>query len=263
MWNPTQYEKFKAQRAQPFYDLLGLVRAGEVSTAVDLGCGTGELTGELATRLPVPEALGIDSSPEMLARSAPWARPGLRFERCNIVEFRPAAPLDLVFSNAALQWVPDHETLLPRLLGWVRPGGQVAIQVPYNFDHPSHRLAHETAVRLFPETFGGTQAFAGTLPVERYAEILFAHGFEEHVCRVEVYGHPLPSGNDVVEWMRGTLLTAYQERLGEGDFARFLAAYRSEILRALGEGPYFYAFKRILFWGRKATSGSPMAVPSA
>ena len=254
MWNPAQYEKFKSQRAQPFYDLLGLVRPAALVSAVDLGCGTGELTAELVTRLGMQEVLGIDSAPEMLAQSSRWPRPGLRFERRDIAELRPESPFDLVFSNAALPWLPDHESLFPRLLGWVRPGGQVAIQLPFNTDHPSHRIAEETARRLFPSMFPAEARVIGTLAVERYAEILFARGFEEQVCRVEVYAHPLPSGRDIVEWMRGTLLTAYQSCLSETDFARFLDAYQAELLAVIGEGPYFFAFKRILLWGRKTNA---------
>jgi len=251
MWSPAQYEKFKSQRARPFYDLLDLVQPGELRSAVDLGCGTGELTRELPSRLRLRDVLGIDSSPEMLARSASWARPGLRFERCDIADFAPVAPRDLVFSNAALQWVPDHESLLPRVLGWVAPGGQVALQIPANDEHPSHRIARETARRLFPGVFAGDGGFIRALPVERYAEILFANGFPAPLCRVQVYPDLLPSGGDVVEWTRGTLLTAYQARLSEADFARFLEAYRRELLSVIGEGPYLFAFKRILMWGRK------------
>lgn len=251
MWDPAQYEKFKAQRARPFHDLVALIRPDGLRTAVDLGCGTGELTRELADRLQVASVIGVDSSPEMLAQSARWARPGLTFQQGDIAAFQPGPPLDLLFSNAALHWLPDHETVIPRLLGWVRPGGQVALQMPANFDHPSHRVARDVAARLFPDTFAPQATFAGTLAVERYAELLFAGGFQDQSCRVEVYGHPMPSGAEVVAWTQGTALTAYQARLSAPDFARFLDAYRAELLSLIGEGPYFYAFKRILLWGQK------------
>jgi trans-aconitate 2-methyltransferase len=222
-----------------------------LASAVDLGCGTGELTHHLFEALELRSLLGVDSSPEMLERAERWVRPGLSFRLADIANFRPDAPLDLVFSNAALHWLPEHELLVPRLLGWVRPGGQVALQMPFNFDHCSHRVAHETALRLFPDTFAGESGPA-TLPVERYAEILFANGFEQQICRIEVYGHPMPSGREVVEWTRGTLLTAYRARLTDDDFTRFVEAYRDELLSRIGEGPYFYAFKRMLVWGRKS-----------
>ncbi len=250
-WNPSQYEKFKAQRAKPFFDLLGLIQPSPCECAVDLGCGTGELTRTLFDRLRAGRLTGIDSSPEMLKKAATQAVTGLAFELKNIADYQPAGPLDLLFSNAALHWLPEHESLFPKLLGWVKPAGQAAIQMPFNFDHPSHRIARQAAAKLFPDVFPADLFLSGTLPVERYAGILFEQGFEDPVCRVEVYGHPLPSGHEVVEWTKGTLLTAYQERLSESQFAGFLETYRRELIQEIGEGPYFFAFKRILLWGRK------------
>ena len=250
-WNPAQYEKFKDQRAKPFFDLLKLIQNVEINEAVDLGCGTGELTRTLFDRFSIKHLLGLDSSPEMLSRSEAFATTGLRFERGDIATYQPDAPLDLLVSNAALQWLPEHETLFPRLLGFVKPGGQVAIQVPFNFDHPSHVAAATIARDLFPQAFRTPAREPATLPVEQYAEILFTNGFAEHLARVEVYGHPLPSGNDVVEWTKGTTLTAYQERLSGAEFVTFLEEYRRTLVGILGEGPYFYPFKRILLWGRK------------
>ena len=125
-WNPDQYEKFKAQRAQPFHDLVALVDCSRVRTALDLGCGTGELTATLHRKLAAGRTLGVDTSPAMLARAAAFAGDGLAFEQADIASYASGQTFDLVLSNAALHWVPDHEVLLPRLLGWVAPGGQVA-----------------------------------------------------------------------------------------------------------------------------------------
>jgi trans-aconitate 2-methyltransferase len=250
-WDPGQYEKFKAQRSKPFHDLVALIGDRKIERAIDLGCGTGELTRTLFDRLQPRELLAIDSSAEMLAGAAKHACPGLRFEQADIAAFRPAGKFDLVFSNAALQWLPAHETLFPAILGFVAPGGQVAVQMPHNHDHPSHRVAREVALRLFPEAVPEGGAVNGTLAVERYAELLFAHGFEEQVCRVEVYGHPMPSGEEVIEWTKGTLLTAYRALLGEARYAKFLEAYRAALMAEIGSGPYFYAFKRLLIRGRK------------
>ncbi len=109
------------------------------------------------------------------------------------------------------------------------------IQVPFNFDHPSHVVAASVARSLFPHAFLTPAREPSTLPVERYAEILFQNGFPEHVARVEVYGHPLPSGNDVVEWTKGTTLTAYQARLSEEEFRSFLDEYRRALVAIIGE----------------------------
>ena len=250
-WNPAQYDKFKAQRAKPFFDLMGLVKPGEFDSVVDLGCGTGELTRRLFDYLKPKKLIGIDSSKTMLKKSEALSMDGLSFELRDIATYQPESSLDIVFSNAALQWVPAHETLFPRLLGWIRPGGQVAIQIPFNFDHPPHEIAKSVALRLFPSVFPAEKNFSGTLGVEKYAEILFEHGFENQIARVEVYGHPLPSGAEVVEWTKGTLLTAYQEQLSRDQFAQFLENYQRDLIERIGKGPYFYAFKRILIWGMK------------
>lgn len=252
-WDPTQYNRFKDQRSQPFFDLLGLVQSREQESVIDLGCGTGELTRRLADSLGARAVLGIDSAPSMLAQASAFARPGLEF-RCGAIEdFVPDRPPSLVFSNAALQWVNSHERLLPRILGWVAPGGEIAIQMPFNYDHPSHRLAQETAHALFPAKFS-SHPDRPVLGLERYAELLFAAGFRQQQARIQVYGHSMNSGQDVVEWTKGTLLTAYQSQLSAEEFAQFLGEYRACLLAVIGEGPYFYAFKRMLLWGRRAES---------
>ena len=114
-WNPAQYERFRDERSRPFFDLLDLVQPRPEMRVVDLGCGTGELTRELHRRLSARETIGIDNSPAMLAKSAAFAGDGLRFEQKDIGTFASEADFDLVFSNAALQWVPDHEPLFRRL----------------------------------------------------------------------------------------------------------------------------------------------------
>lgn len=265
-WNPDQYEKFKAQRAKPFLDLLGLVERGPFTNAIDLGCGTGELTRTLFDTLKPVSLVGVDSSPEMLARADKFKTEGLDFLHADIGDFANGMGLtaagpngfapeasreyDLIFSNAALQWVPDHETLFPKILKRVSANGQIAIQMPFNFEHPSHVLADVVAKRLFPSVFGFEEP-RSTLSVGRYAEILYKEGFKKQVARTEVYGHPMASGKEVLEWTKGTLLTAYQSRLSEEDFGRFFERYKEELLSAIGEGPYFYAFKRTFLWGRK------------
>jgi len=145
MWSPDQYERFRGERAQPFWDLAALVESRPGMRVVDLGCGTGELTRALHEQLGAAETLGIDNSPEMLAK-APSAA-GLRFENAGIESFA-GNNLDLVFSNAALHWIPDHERLFGPLTAMLAPGGQLAVQMPANDDHPSHRTAAEVAREL-------------------------------------------------------------------------------------------------------------------
>jgi trans-aconitate 2-methyltransferase len=253
-WNPAQYERFKDERSRPFFDLLALVRPSPSMRVLDLGCGTGELTREMHRRLGAAETLGIDSSPAMLAKSAAFAADGLRFERRDIADFADAAGFDLVFSNAALQWLPDHERLFARIAALVTPGGQLAVQMPMNHDHASHTTAAEVAREApFRAALGGHERKPPLLAPEAYAELLFRLGFREQHVRLQVYAHELASRDDVVEWVRGTLLTDCEKRLAPDAFARFLARYRELLLpRLADERSFLYPFKRLLFWGRRA-----------
>jgi trans-aconitate 2-methyltransferase len=284
-WNPDQYARFSAERSQPFYDLLALVQApspaapregpedvaaglpgspaGAPSDApapapaparrvVDLGSGPGDLTRELHRRLRPAETVGVDNSAAMLARSAALAGDGLRFETGDISRFDPAGRFDLIFSNAALQWVPDHPKLLRRLTRGLAAGGQLAVQVPANDDHPSHRAAAELAGEApFRDALGGYVRQSHILLPEAYASLLHALGFRQQHVRLQVYGHLLPGPEAVVEWVKGTLLTDYQRRLPPDVYDAFLEAYRRRLMPRLeASHPYFYPFKRILFWAR-------------
>ncbi len=252
-WNPAQYERFQAEREQPFHDLVALVTRRPAGRVVDLGCGTGVLTAALHRALEAAETVGVDSSDAMLERSREIDVPGLRFERGDIGDWAPAAPFDVVFSNAALQWVPDHPALLARLTSMIEPGGELAIQVPANFDHVSHQLAAETARHEpFASAMGQYVRTFSVMAPEAYATLLHALGFESQIVRMQVYGHVLESSDAVVEWVRGTLLTDYESRLPVALYQEFLARYREQLHAALGDQrPYFYPFKRILIWGRR------------
>lgn len=252
-WNPSQYERFADERSQPFFDLVGLVQPAKDMTVVDLGCGTGKLTAQLHQKLGAKETLGVDSSAAMLKQAREQECPGLRFEESSIETFSPKSSFDLIFSNAALHWVPDHERLLARLSALLAPGGQIAVQIPANHDHPSHVVAGEVASRAeFSAALGGYVRTSNVLPPETYSQILNRLGFGQQHVRLQVYGHTLASREDVVEWVKGTLLTDYQKRMPPPLFQRFLCDYRATLLDQLADDrPYFYPFKRILFWGRR------------
>ena len=261
-WNPAQYKKFGPERARPFDDLLALVDPApggrRIEHAVDLGCGTGELTALLHEHLGAVDTLGLDSSAAMLEQARPRQGGGLRFELGDIAAFDAPGQFDVVFSNAALHWIPDHPRLLARLRAALRPGAQLAVQVPANADHPSHALAFEVAHQ--PPFAAALQAAGDTLaeatpvlPPERYAALLDALGFADQHVRLQVYGHHLASTADVVEWTRGTTLTRYERGLPPELYTEFLARYRLRLLETLGdEAPYFYTFKRLLFRARLA-----------
>jgi len=260
-WDPAQYHRFRAERAAPFTDLLALVAPVPGGDAADLGCGTGELTVRLHHHLRARSTVGYDRSAAMLAAAGGLHVDGVRFEAGDVATFgaaRDGGPgaareWDVVASNAALHWVPRHDTVLARWAGALRPGGQLAVQVPANVDHPAHRAAAIVAEE-FAGDFGGPpppDPVRNVLAPEGYAELLDTLGFADQHVRLQVYGHHLASTAEVVEWLKGSSLTRFRDALDGTAYDAFLARYRAAVLAELGDRrPYFYAFKRILMWGR-------------
>lgn len=266
-WRPATYDRFADERSQPFFDLLGLCREVPGGRVADLGCGTGRLTAELHARSRASGTVGVDLSATMLAEAASLEVPGLTFRYGDIAAFgagdtgifgpsEEGAGFDLVFSNAALQWVPeDHRDVLARWTRALRSGGQMAVQVPANVDHASHLTAAEVAAEepFFSAMAGSPppDPVRGVLRPEAYAEALHRLGFVEQHVRLQVYGHVLATTEAVVDWVSGTSLNRFRTRLDPELFGRFVDRYRERLLSVLGrQSPYFYTFKRILLWGR-------------
>jgi trans-aconitate 2-methyltransferase len=256
-WDPKQYHKFQAERSAPFFDLLALVEIRPHLKVVDLGCGTGELTRQLADTLPDSNVTGLDSSLQMLEKAAAYTdidpstslRTGLRFERGD--QSQLTREWDLIFSNAALQWSENHMELIPRLYKRLKPGGQIAVQVPSNHNHISHQLYRETAgEEPFKSILKGFQRYAPVLSIDEYARLLFECGAEDIIVFEKVYAHVLEDADAVVEWISGTALVPYFERLGEYK-ATFIDALRLKMRAALPDTPVFYPFRRTLFSARK------------
>jgi trans-aconitate 2-methyltransferase len=260
-WDPTQYERFKRERDQPFFDLLAGIAPRRGRRVIDLGCGTGALTAQLHEALQAASTLGVDQSDTMLARSLDHETDSLQFQQAAIEDtFEGDARYDLVFSNAALQWLDDHPALWGQVAGLLAPGGELAIQIPANHDHISHVAARQIATEEpFATALNHWLRSSPVLAPEDYALLLHGLGLEQVRVELRVYLHLMPSREDLIEWTRGTLLTAYQERLPAALFARYLDRYREHLLMQLpDERPYPYPFKRILMW---ATAPAQEAAP--
>jgi len=252
-WNPEQYHKFEKERNQPFFDLVKLILVYPNMNVVDLGCGTGKLTQILHETLNAQKTLGIDSSEAMLSATSAYkqANQNLHFQLLNIEDFEPDEKYDLIFSNAALQWLPNHCTLFERFTHYLSQGGQIAIQMPSNFDFPTHTIARDIArEQPFKKDLEGAR-MPSALPIEEYSLLLYHLKAKQQSVRVQIYPHLLASVDTAVEWVKGTLLTFYQNRLSTDKYHDFLQRYRKKMKERFGEEkPFFLPFKRILIWAQ-------------
>jgi trans-aconitate 2-methyltransferase len=236
-WDPERYLTYADERGRPFVDLLGRVEASAPRRVVDLGCGPGNLTALLRARWPEAEVEGLDSSPEMIGRARGAGIEGVRFEVADLRSWRPAEPVDVLVSNATLQWVPGHLDLLPRLVAQVAPGGWFAFQVPGNFDQPSHALLHRLAADdRFRGYVEGVARPAGHGP-EVYQEALLDLG-----CTVDAwettYLHLLQGEDPVFTWISGTGARPVLQALPDGLRGELEAEYKQLLRAAYPAGPH-------------------------
>jgi trans-aconitate 2-methyltransferase len=260
-WDVERYEQFRSERARPFFDLLARVPDTPVRHAVDLGCGTGELTQLLCARWPDAEVVGVDSSPQMLAAAGPRAAKvdgvgggRLRFVQADLASYTPLAPLDLVISNAALHWVDRHEALLDRLAGLLAPGGSLAVQMPANFDAASHVLLAETAADgPWAERLAGALRQHAVRPLPTYVEQLLAAGLTVDAWET-VYLHLLSGDDPVLAWLSATALRPVLALLEPHQAERFTAEYGARLRAAYPRTAHgtLFPFRRIFFVARRA-----------
>lgn len=248
-WNPEVYEKFKAERSLPFFDLLSLVDQQPNLKVIDLGCGTGELTQYLVNTLLNATVIGLDESKTMLAKTnilAPQAN--LSFiQRTVQAEAERPEQYDLIFSNACLQWLPDHAVLYPKLIKKLRPAGQLAIQIPSNHDFVVHQLLRQLIVQ--EPFYTASQHFSrptSVLTISEYAKILYEQGGKDIQVFEKVYPHVLHDANAVFDWALGTTILPYLDSLPSDMRPEFELKYRQALQQALPGSPVFYPFKRIL-----------------
>ncbi len=248
MWDPDQYIRYADLRLRPAIDLLARVDLESPRRIVDLGCGVGNVTAIIAERWPKTELTGVDSSPEMLSRARELPD-DINWIQADIATWSPTAPLDLVFSNAALHFVDDnHEHLLPKLLEFVTPGGVLAIQMPRNFGEPSHTLMYDTA-RAGPWR-KQLEPLLRPVPVaepERYHKILAPHASSLDIWET-VYLQVLDGDDPVAAWTGATWGKPLLEALDPDDREAYEADYKERLRVAYpprSDGTTLFPFHRL------------------
>ena len=244
-WDPQQYERFAGERARPFLDLVGRVRATAPRRVVDLGCGTGATTALLADRWPGAQVEGIDSSPEMIAAAPAGDR--LKFRVGDVASWQPPEDVDVIISNATLHWVPTHRALLAQWAAALAPDGWLAFQVPGNFEAPSHILLRELAASpRWSSALAGVLRHDVVATPSEYAALLLPAGMAVDAWET-TYLHILTGADPVLHWIRGTALRPVLAALSEADGAEFEAELGAQLRTAYpstGQGTLF-PFRRI------------------
>lgn len=230
-WDPATYLQFSDERSHPFLDLTARIGATDPAYVVDLGCGPGQLTATLAERWASARIQGVDSSPQMIDEARAHRSDRVRFRLADIVTWQPAAPVDVMISNATLQWVPRHRDLLPRLVEMLTGDGWLAFQVPGNFGEPSHQLLRELAAE--PRFASATQdvkhpaAFDAATYLTDLAEL---------GCSVDAwettYLHVLTGPDPVFQWISGTGARPILQALSDEQREEFVAEYKAKLHRA-------------------------------
>lgn len=257
-WNPALYRRYEDERTRPAAELLARVPLATAARVVDLGCGPGNSTELLVRRFPQAQVTGTDNSEAMLV-SASERLPQARFELSDIATWAPDAEAgapDLIYANAALQWVPDHEALIPRLFAALAPGGVLAVQMPDNRAEPTHRLMRELAAEApWKEPIGDyTRLRTELLDIGGYYDLLAPLAADVDVWHT-IYQHRMDSAAAIVEWVRATGLRPFIDPLSPELRASYLAEYERRVDAAYPvrtDGKRLLAFPRMFIVARKA-----------
>ena len=253
-WNPSQYLRFGNERLQPVIDLIGRIPLESPGVIYDLGCGTGSGTVILKERWPDAHVTGVDSSESMLERTRSLEA-DVSWQHSDLNTWEPSAPASLIFSNAVFHWLDDHQTLFPRLMTMLAPGGILAVQMPQNWWAPTHRLIAGTVrggpwrerlepnIREFPVLEG-----------QEYYDLLSGQASSIDLWETTYY-HILEGQDPVVEWTKGSILRPLLDLLEEPEAGTFLEMYRSQIALAYPQQPNgktVLQFRRLFFMATKS-----------
>jgi trans-aconitate 2-methyltransferase len=254
-WSSTQYLKFEDERTRPARDLVAQIPLEEAAQAYDLGCGPGNSTELLIARFGAGAVTGLDSDPNMRAAARSRLK-ATTFIEADLETWHPPQPADLLYANAVFQWVPDHLSVLARLMDGLRSGGVLAVQMPDNLQEPSHLAMEETAREgPWAQRFAARNPKRDPLPPPAaYFDRLAPKSKRIDVWHT-IYNHPMANADAVVEWMKGTGLRPYLEVAGPAEAEAFTAAYRARIARLyapMADGRVLFRFPRLFLMAVRA-----------
>ncbi|HEY8423308.1 MAG TPA: trans-aconitate 2-methyltransferase [Clostridia bacterium] len=249
-WNSQQYLKFAAERTQPAVDLANRINLKNSKKILDAGCGPGNSTQVLYEKYPETYILGVDNSPQMID-AAKKNYPYMDFKICDIAKDLNQLDndFDIVFSNACIQWVPDHDRLLKNLIGLLNPGGVLAVQIPINFDEPIHIIIQQTAALPEWKEYFPQSTKRNVLKPSEYYDILSDISREFYIWET-IYYHAMKSHNDILEWYKGTGLRPYLSVLPENKKAEFENQIMERLIQAYPKqknGDVIFRFPRLFF----------------
>jgi trans-aconitate 2-methyltransferase len=257
VWDPQQYLRFGDERARPFRELVARIGTSDPRTVVDLGCGPGTLTVELADRWPAARIVGVDSSPEMIGTARHASTPNVEYVEADVAAWRPPEPVDVVVANALFQWVPDHVALFADLVGHLTDDGWFAFQVPGNFDARSHtRIRDLRRSTRWRHRLADTSHGAVHTPMT-YARFFLGLGLAVDVWET-TYVHVLAGDDAVLEWLKGTTLRPILALLDDAEQVEFLTELAERLRRDYppSGGVTLFPFRRIFVVAHQPTHDS-------
>ncbi|MBO9586978.1 MAG: methyltransferase domain-containing protein [Flavobacterium sp.] len=249
-WDPKKYNEFKEERSKPFNDLTSHIVDKPNLKVIDLGCGTGELTQKLSQKLTNPFVLGVDNSAEMLVKAP--VQENLEFKEIPILEqINAETKWDLIFSNAALQWIDNHNELFPKIISRINPGGQLAVQMPQQNENILNKILLQLVQEEpFASYLNNWTRPSPVLTLDEYAKILFENGGKDLILYEKVYPLISTKKDDFFDFISGSALTVYQERLGEKEFAALASEFKKRIDSYFPSLPSIYAFRRLIIYAK-------------
>ncbi|ACS87227.1 trans-aconitate 2-methyltransferase [Musicola paradisiaca] len=253
-WNPELYLRFASERTRPALELVSRIIHPDIIRITDLGCGPGNSTELLRQAWPHAEITGLDNSAAMLEQ-AHRRLPGCTFQLADIAHWQPEKPQDLIFANASLQWLDDHDRLFPHLLRQLAPGGVLAVQMPDTLEQPTHQLMRQTALAgPWRDTFADVDRIRQPLSdPEYYYDLLVGNGCEADIWRTTYY-HVMSGPLAIIEWLKGTGLRPFLTRLDKEEQQAFLQHYQVHLQQAYParrDGSCLLAYPRLFLTARK------------